>query len=108
MSTEKKLVIGSANLSYDENGILETATFYPKIQISKDDIEKEIGDCNNKTIEDVRKCAELLLAAFFAQISDIELRNTETTDIIAETQAGEKYESGSLKNIQLDFIYKQK
>lgn len=108
MSTKKRTVIGTVNLIYKENGEIESAGFYPKISVTKADVERELGTCKNKTIEEIKKCAELLLASFFSKVSDIELRDMETTEIEAEVVHGEKFDNGNIKDIEFEFVYLQK
>jgi hypothetical protein len=107
MSTTKEgTVIGAAALEYNENGQLEAAVFHPKIKVNYDDIKAQLGDCKGKSIDEVKKCAQLLIAAFFSKLSDIELRDVESTEIITDVVKGTRYESGGLKEVELEFIFK--
>ena len=103
---KKSTVIGNATFEYNENGQLESAAFHPKIKVSKEEIENQLGDCVGKSLDDIKKCAQLLLGAFFSKVSDIELRDMETTSIETEVVKGERYDDGKLKEIEFEFIYK--
>ena len=103
-----KQSIAGINISYDENGILKKAILWPKINVSEKDIIDQLGSCKEKTIEEVKSTAELMLGAFFNKISEIELRDMETTELKAEVIASDKYANGVLRNVELQFVYKSK
>lgn len=104
MNTEKRKVIGSAALEYNAFGKLEAAVFYPKIKVELADIENQLGDCTNKTIEEVKHSAELLLAAYFTKINNIELRDMETQPLRLEVKNFEQHSDGLTKSIEIEFI----
>ena len=106
MSSTTGTVIGSVSLSYNENGKLVKAGFRPQISVTHEELKDQLGDCTSKTFEEVEECAKLFLASFFTKVSDIELRDMEKTTIETDMKKGEKYDSGSLKEIEFDFIYK--
>lgn len=108
MSTENE-VIGSAKLSYDIDGNIAAAQFQPAVDLVRGEFLKELGTCNGKGIDAIKECAQLLLAAFFKKISDIELRDIEKTDIETRVVDVSHYTStAEIKTIELEFIYKQK
>lgn len=99
-------VIGIAKLKYDSDGDLQIGMFKPKIEIKKEQFKNsEIGKCNNKTIDEMKDCAELLLAGFFSKMSDIELRDMEKTRLETKIVSSEKYPDGKWKEIQFEFVY---
>lgn len=105
MSTEKKrTLVGSAALEYDATGKLEAAVFHPKIKVDFSDIEDQLGSCTNKTLDEVKKSAELLLATYFTKLNQIELRDIETQPLTLEIVAGEKYDNGLLKSVEIEFV----
>jgi len=109
MQTTNETKIGTALLQYNVEGKLETATFNPGISIEKKEIEDQLGDCNGKSIEDIKKCSQLLLGAFFNKISGIELRDMEKTEIEIRIVDASRYTStANIKEVEIDFIYKQK
>lgn len=104
MSTEKRNVIGSAALEYDASGKLEAAVFYPKIKVQLDDIQAQLGSCTNKTIDEVKQSAELLLAAYFTKMNDIELRDIETQPLTLEITSNDTHPNGTIKSIEIEFV----
>jgi hypothetical protein len=104
MSTEKRNVIGTAELEYDEAGKLEAATFYPKIKVAFDDIKDQLGNCTNKTIDEVKQSAELLLGAYFTKVNNIELRDIITQPIALEVTKETFYLNGAIHKVEIQFI----
>lgn len=104
MSTEKKQVIGTAALEYNEQGQLEAAVFYPKIKVSYDDVKSQLGDCTNKSIDDIKKCAQLLMATFFNKVSDVELRDMETTKLNTNVVGFNYHNNNLLKEVEIEFV----
>lgn len=101
-----KAILGTATLKYDTDGELQIGTFKPMIQITKEQIKTSaLGKCSNKTIEEVRECAELLLASFFTKVSDIELRDIEKTQLLTEAVYTETYDNGQVKEVKFEFSY---
>lgn len=99
-------VIGIAKLKYDTDGDLQIGIFKPKIEIVKEQIKNsEIGKCGDKTIDEIKDYAELLLAGFFSKMSDIELRDMETTRLETKVVSSEKYPDGKWKEIEFEFVY---
>lgn len=108
-TTTNETIIGTAKLAYTADGILSNAVFQPSIEIDKAQISDQLGDCNGKTIEDIKQCAQLLLGAFFNKISDIELRDIEKTEIETRVTDVTHYTStANIKTIEISFVYKQK
>lgn len=99
-------ILGKAKLKYDADGDLQIGTFTPMIEITKEQIKGSgLSQCSSKTIEEMRECAELLLAGFFAKVSDIELRDIEKTKLTTRLVDSVKYEDGKIKEIEFEFIY---
>lgn len=103
-----KQEIATVAFDYNEDGTLESAVLWPKLQVSKDDVIDQLGNCKNKTIDEVKQAAELMLGAFFARANEIELRDMETTDLKAEVITSTKYNDGTLRHVEIKFIYKNK
>ena len=102
-------VIGKVQLNYKEDGKLLSASFTPKITVTSEELFDQFGDCTNKSAEQVQQAAQLMLAAFFNRLNDIELRDMEVTDIEAKVVDTVRYAStADIKSIEIDFIYKQK
>jgi len=104
MNTEKRNVIGTAALEYDEAGHLEAAVFYPKINVTFEDIKAQLGTCTNKNIDEVKQSAELLLAAYFTKINNVELRDMETQPLTLEIAKEVFYLEGGIKSIEIEFV----
>lgn len=101
-----KTILGTAKLKYDKEGDLQIGTFKPMIEITKEQIKGSgLGKCGSKTIEEMRECAELLLAGFFTKISDIELRDIEKTKLVTNLVSTAEYEDGKIKEIEFEFVY---
>lgn len=99
-------VIGIAKLKYDTDGDLQIGLFQPKIEIKKEQFKNsEIGKCNNKSIEEMKDCAELLLASFFSKLNDIELRDMENTRLETKVVSSQQYPDGKWKEIEFEFVY---
>lgn len=105
--TQKETKIGAVKLVYGEDGNLLMAGFSPRIEITFEDLKDQLGDCTNRTDQEIKDCAQLLLASFFNKVSNIELRDVEKTTIETQIAHVEKYSNNSLKNIELEFIYKE-
>jgi hypothetical protein len=107
--TTKETVLGKVLLNYKDDGSLLTASFTPNIHVSTAELLEQFGTCANKTVEQVQETAQLVLASFFNRISDIELRDMETTDIEAKVVNTTRYtHTSDIKAIEIDFIYKEK
>lgn len=101
--------IGKVYLNYTEDGNLLAAAFSPKINVSAKDLIGQLGNCTNKSEQQIQETAQLLLAAFFNKVSDIELRDMENTTIEAKIVKVERYTATSdIKDIEIEFIYKEK
>lgn len=101
--------IGKVYLNYTEDGNLLSAAFSPKISVSAKDLLVQLGNCTNKSTEQIQETAQLLLAAFFNKVSDIELRDMEASEIEAKVVKVERYTATSdIKDIEIEFIYKEK
>lgn len=106
---KKEIKIGTVSLNYKDNGKLVGAAFSPRINITAEELLDQFGNCTNKTVEQVQQTAQLVLASFFSKISDIELRDMETTDIEAKVVNTIRYtHTADIKAIEIDFIYKEK
>lgn len=103
-----KQEIATVAFDYNEDGTLESAVLWPKLQVSKEDVIDQLGNCKNKTLDEVKQSAELMLGAFFARTNDVELRDMETTELKAEVITATKYNDGTLRHVEIKFIYKQK
>lgn len=103
-----KQEIATVAFDYNQDGTLESAVLWPKLQVSKEDVIDQLGNCKNKTIDEVKQAAELMLGAFFARTNDVELRDMETTELKAEVIAATKYNDGTLRHVEIKFIYRQK
>lgn len=103
-----KQEIATVAFDYNEDGTLENAVLWPKLKVTKDEVIDQLGNCKNKTIDEVKQAAELMLGAFFARTNDIELRDMETTELKSEVTATTKYNDGTLRHVEIRFIYKQK
>lgn len=103
----KQLLLGTVELKYDADGDLQIGVFKPMINVTKEELKNsDIGKCNNKTIEQVQQCARLFLANFFNRISEIELRDVESTNLESNLVNSEYYESGLIKSAKIEFVYK--
>lgn len=100
-----KTIIGTAKLKYDSDGDLQIGIFNPRIDVTKEQVKTELGKCTNKTIEEVKQCAELLLGSFFNKISEIELRDVEKTTIATDVISSQSYENGLIKEVEIQFVY---
>lgn len=108
-TSNKDTVIGKVFLSYNEDGSLLAAAFSPKISVSAKELFDQLGTCTNKSEDQIQQTAQLLLASFFNKITAIELRDMETTDIEAKVVNSERYTAtADIKEIEIDFIYKEK
>lgn len=103
-----KQEIATATFEYNEDGQLESAVLWPKLQITKDDIQNQLGDCKHKTLDQVKTTAELMLGALFSKMTDVELRDMETSELKAEVVNCQKYNDGILRHVELKFVYKNK
>lgn len=101
-----RITLGTAKLKYDADGDLQVGTFKPKIEITKEQLKgSDISKCANKTVEQVKDCAELLLASFFNKVSEIELRDIESTELKTEVISQAHYTNGALKEVEFEFVY---
>ena len=102
----KKVLLGTAELKYDSDGDLQIGIFKPMISVTKEELKNsDIGKCSNKTIEQVQQCAQLFLANFFNRISEIELRDVESTELESNLTHSEYYDNGSIKQAKIEFVY---
>lgn len=106
MSITKKTVIGTADLVYNPEGILEIAYFTPSIKVTKEDLKSQLGDCKDKSIDEIKECAQLLLGSFFNKVSAIELRDVETTKLETEV-VKDIIRLDKNRAIQIQFSYEQ-
>src|SRR5687768_14329135 len=98
--------IGTAKLKYDSDGDLQIGFFQPRITVTKDQV-KQFGltKCTNKTPDEIKNCAQLLLASFFNKVNEIELRDFEKTTLETNIVSTQHYDTGLVKEIEIEFVY---
>lgn len=107
----KKVVIGQALIRYTESGKVCHAEFSPSIAI-KLTSEKEIAQklihipCNKP--ETVKADADTLLGLWFAQLTDIELADRNSFEVISNIITCETYPSGNVKLCELEYVFQER
>lgn len=103
-----KQEIATVAFDYNEDGTLESAVLWPKIKVTSEELNDQLGNCKNKTLDEVKQAAELMLGAFFARTNDVELRDMETTELTTEVVTATKYNDGTLRHVEIRFVFKGK
>jgi hypothetical protein len=102
--------IGYAVIEYDLQGRATSARFEPTLQVSYDpNLERQLKAIRHpKDEETIRTNAQRVLGAWFNKVTEVELADRETHEIVAENIRCEKYDNGAIKKCTLQFILKQK
>jgi hypothetical protein len=100
--------IGLAVISYDESGKLQAAGFQPTMTMQLDaELFKPLSSVAGRGLEDIRLNADLVMAAWFNRMNEIELADRGLYEISSEVVECLKYENGQVKQCKLRYFLKE-
>lgn len=101
--------IGKTVIEYGEDGKVKTAKFEPVITVTADDnlLAQFKAVDSNGDLETLKNNAELVFAAWFSQLSNIELADREQYGIVSEIVNCEYYEPGRIKSCCIKMIFRK-
>lgn len=106
---EDSLEIGRVKLSYKLKGTVESASFTPSIKVELDSkLIKEISTIQSSTdVERIRNSSEMVFAAWFTRLNNIELADRNLYRIISKVDKCEKYPDGSVRECEIIFSFER-
>lgn len=100
--------IATVKIEYTKEGRIQLAkvegNIRPVVGQSTLNSLKQIG---NKTPEEIKNQADLLLGKLFSSITDIELSDPANTGIVSEVVECDKYPGGNVKKCVIKYFFKQ-
>lgn len=101
----KKEKIGEVEITYSEAGIVHRASFVPTLITEfTGDVISQLGQLKSaKDSETIVFNAEMILAAWFSKLNDLELRDPEVTQIIGEVKQCNHYANGMVQSCQMNY-----
>ena len=106
--------IGVTTLFFTEQGEAAVATFTPeRMELSDLSIRQQIRRLfapveGNKGPEAVKSAAELVFAAWFNKMNEIELADREKYEIVSEVIECKEYSPGKVKSCTIAFIFRER
>lgn len=101
--------IGSVTLTYDENGIINSASFQPSMVVEADDKLLEqlrAISCPNEE-EKIKESAGLVFGAWFNEMDRMETADREKYSIYSEVGECQKYPNGNVQKCVIKFLFKE-
>lgn len=110
-----KTIIGTAKVSYNENGQVVEASFIPalKVDLSKTpQLGQQLLDIKCDTQENIQKNADLILGAWFVKMDDkineIETADRERYQVASKIIECENYPNGKVKTCALEYVFQER
>lgn len=101
-----KQEIGIAKIEYDKNGVVTSAEFEPTLKLNNPEaLKAELSTIQCGDEPTLKYNADLVLAAWFAKVSDIELADREKYKIESEIVTCAKYPNGLVKSCTMKFFF---
>lgn len=102
--------IGIATMVYDTNGKIMNTSFVPLLQIKHSKkLESQLQTVKgSEDAEALNNNAQLVMAAWFSQVDEIELADRDEYEVVSKVLSCEKYQSGRVKTCSIMFIFKRK
>ena len=103
-----KKIIGTAEIEYDENGVVVNAGFKPVMELVFDESMKKLLKASvqgDEKEEEIQHNADMILASWFSQISDVELAERDEQEIVSEIVGCEKFDSGKIKICRIQYTF---
>ena len=101
----EELQIGTAEIIYGEDGKVLRAFFTPKMQVGN--IASQLLQLEPGKPERIKENAEMVLAAWFSKMNEIELADREHYKIESEILKCTMYQDGSVKRCKISFTFKE-
>lgn len=102
---KKRSLIGIAVLEYNEAGVPTIATFKPIDYVLNTDEVQTLLPSPAKTVEDITKHAESVVAKWFLAQECFETADRETSKVETQIISSEKWPSGVPKYCELGFYF---
>jgi hypothetical protein len=104
-----KTLIGKAEISYLQDGKVNSARFTPNhyvITPKNSSVFRQLEDLEVGPQEDkIVKQAELMMATWFSKLNDIEMADREKYKIVSEMDECHKYPNGQPSKVSVSFYF---
>lgn len=108
MNTIPNLEIGTVEIEYSEKGEVKAASFHPVPAILFDSpVTSQLMALNHPAgPHQLKNNSDLILAAWFTKMNEIELADRDRYDINSEIVGCDKHPNGSIKKCTLKYTFK--
>lgn len=100
--------LGVATIIYDEQGNASLASFNPTLPTNVGtSILKTFKNIGNNDLDVIKQNADLTLAAWFSEVTNIELADRTKYEIVSEVLECEKFPNGNIKMCKISYTFKE-
>lgn len=100
--------IGVAVINYSPEGKVLSAGFEPTLKMSfTPELLDQLSGAKSDTAETVRVDSEIIMAAWFSKMNEIELADREEYHIVSTVEECVKYPDGRIKTCKVKFSFKK-
>lgn len=110
-NNQEEIEIGVVTIGYDANGKPEFAKFKPTIQVTADTqlLDQLTSIKDNRDADRIKSQADLMLGAWWNQLSNMELADLHEYEFASEVVLCERYSSRqSVKKCVLRYVFKKR
>lgn len=98
------MIIGTATIEYDQNGKAVWSEFIPDMPLrSTESLSKQLATVKQGDEEAIKANASLIMAAWFNQVTEIELADREEFKISEKIVDCVKFDTGEIKKCSIQF-----
>lgn len=110
MNTIPNLEIGTVQIEYRETGEVKSASFHPVPAIRFDSaVTRQLLTLDHpEGPHQLKNNSDLILAAWFTKLNEIELADRERYDIDSEIIRCDKYPNGSIQTCTIKYTFKSR
>lgn len=103
-------MIGTTTIEYDESGTPTSTKFEPQLQVQlNDDLRQQLMSVKGtEGSARIKEQSELVLGAWFAGVSEIELADREEFEVASEVVECEKYDGGGVRKCVMRFSLRKR
>lgn len=100
--------IGTVTIEYNRSGVVTSHKFNPLIKVdNSQELRRELKNVNGENADVLKHNADVIVAAWFSKVNQVELEDREQYSVESEVIACEKYNTGGIKKCVLKYFLKK-